>query len=212
MTKLFICLAAMLLLTGCNDTSKNYYEIPKSEIVEPTATPAAAPTQAMEPPAAEKPAEEPAETATQTPASVSEPASESASAPAGVHTASPPPVSHADDEARLEQLAMDSTVGFTTAVNTGDFSHMAKYIDPTSAYYSDQQKAIADIHGRGVKESLVSCRVTDIQWKDGDTCNMTQHTVIRCSYADGTSKDVEETYTYLMQRAGSTFQYVKMYE
>ena len=212
MKKLFILLAAALLLTGCSDTSKNYYEIPKSEIVEPTAAPTATPTQATEPPATEKPAEQPAETAVQTPVPVSEPASKSVSAPAEVHTAPPAPVSHADDEARLEQLAMDSTQAFTTAVNTGDFSHMAKYIDSNSAYYSEQQKAIADIHGRGVKESLVSCRVTDVQWQDSDTCNMTQHTVIRCSYADGTSKDVEETYTYLMRRTGSTFQYVKMYE
>ena len=134
-------------------------------------------------------------------------------APTAAPTARPQPTpyNHADDEAVLARVVNDSTRAFINSVNTGDFSYLAPYVDPNSSYYSDQSKAVASIHGRGVKEELVTCGVVSIEWLDDDSCNMTQHTIITCYYTDGTSRDVEETYTYLMKRSGDSFVYSKMY-
>ena len=138
-------------------------------------------------------------------------------APAKVPTAAPTvrpqptPYNHAADEAVLARVVNDSTRAFTNSVNTGDFSYLAPYVDPNSSYYSEQSKAVASIHGRGVKEELMTCGIVSIDWLDDDSCNMTQHTIITCYYTDGTSKDVEETYTYLMKRSGDSFVYSKMY-
>lgn len=121
-------------------------------------------------------------------------------------------VDHTGDERALIRLAEDSTYGFVNAVNSGDFSYVAGYIDPNSEYYTKQKKAIAHIHNQGITETFITCDVREIRWINNDSCNMTQHTIIRCDYADGSSKNVEETYTYLMRRIGNSFYYSKMYE
>ncbi len=122
---------------------------------------------------------------------------------------------HTVDESNLRNLASSSVYSFTQSVNTGDFSYNAPFIDSSSSYYTSQKKSIESIHNRGITEEFISCNVSDITWIDENQCRMTQNTVIRCYYADGSVKDVKETYTYLLKRSSNNsygFVYAKMYE
>ena len=117
-----------------------------------------------------------------------------------------------EDMRQLEDLIDRSMYGYTAAVSTGDTSEIDTFIDAQTAYYEDTIKYIGYFHQQGIQEEVIMYEITDVEWLDSDRCNLTQHSVIRASYASGEVKDIEETYTYLVERKNGRFYYTKMYE
>ena len=174
---------------------------PEEEVVAVQATPAPQPT----------PTPTPAPVFTPQPVQAAQPV-EAPPVRTAPERPQPTPYDHTLDEQVLEQLVVDSTHAFVDAVNTGDLSYMVPYVDTSSAYYASQSKVAVSIHDQGIREEVLSCNLVDVEWLDNNRCHLTQHTIITCYYPDGSVRDVEETYTYLMVRSGSTFLYTQMYE
>lgn len=119
---------------------------------------------------------------------------------------------HTADMRLLEDAVYNCLYGFTYAVNTGDTSEVASFVDEGTAYYDETIKNIGHFHEQGIQEEVLSYAIVDVEWLDQNRCNLTQHSVIRVDYVSGESKEIEETYTYLLRRSGDKFLYTKMYE
>ncbi|MBE5041305.1 TcaA NTF2-like domain-containing protein, partial [Ructibacterium gallinarum] len=148
------------------------------------------------------------------------------SAPAGIASATPTPVptpaptptpvpkpDRQKDTVLLEEAVYLCLSDYVNSINTGNTSNVSAYIDiDAQTYYNESVKNIQRLYQQGIREELLSYDIVKISWLDDDRCNLTQHSVIRVYYPSGETKDVDETYTYLLRRKQNRFVYVKMYE
>ena len=116
------------------------------------------------------------------------------------------------DNQLIDEAVYKCYYGYVYSINTGDTSDVSDYIDINSPYYDKEIKQMKRLYGQGIKEEVLNYNIISKEKVNSTDYNVKQHSVIRVYYKDGTSKDVDETYTFLIRKVNGRFVYVKMYE
>ncbi len=118
-----------------------------------------------------------------------------------------------DPNAMWEQetldLLYDYVYGLNDAINAGDFSLVSSVFVPGSEIYNNQRKLVQSLSSRGITENVISLDMLDHTLVDDTHATVTSYEVIGVSYADGSYKQVTQSYTYYMQKQSATW---KMYD
>lgn len=104
-----------------------------------------------------------------------------------------------DSEARA--IYDDYYYGLCDAISWGDFEWIAQLMLPGSPIYQQQQTLIQNLSSRGISESPIKSEVFQEHMSDLYHYEVSANEIISVMYADGTSKEVAQSYTYILQRA-----------
>lgn len=124
------------------------------------------------------------------------------SAPASEEPVNEPAPSAAQDDVQTQLVSgfENYLFGLITAINNGDFSAVSSTMVPGSSIYNQQKKLVDNLHGRGIRESVETYYVESSE-RITDTCwHLSMYESISVLYSDGTSKLVEQHFTYVMEQ------------
>lgn len=97
-------------------------------------------------------------------------------------------------------ILCDYVYGLTDAINTGDFSYVSPVLLPGSQIDTDQRALVQSLYGRGITEEVIECSLTDYFFEDDMHGAITSYELIGVTKADGSYKEVEQSYTYFVQK------------
>ena len=86
------------------------------------------------------------------------------------------------------------------AINSGDFSRTAGSMVPDSSIYRQQEKLVRNLYARGVTESVNTYYVESGQQVSDSRWNLRMYEAITVTQTNGSSKVVEQHYTYVIDR------------
>jgi len=107
-----------------------------------------------------------------------------------------------DPNAMWEQetldLLHDYVYGLNDAINAGDFSLVSLVFVPGNEIYNNQKRLVQSLYDRGIEEKVISLDMLDQTLVNDTHATVTSYEVIGVDYADGTYKQVTQSYTYYM--------------
>lgn len=98
-----------------------------------------------------------------------------------------------------EQVFDEYINAFIAAVNENDFSGLNYCMDTGSPFYEDQIDLAIDYNNRGIWEELISYEITNVDYLDANHnyfAYVTTNEKYNVHYSDGSSRIVEQSFTY----------------
>ena len=183
MKKIIVFLLIFTCLTACTPSDKKtYYEIPKSEVVEPAHTPS---TSSVPKNATDTPSVTPKPTSKETPKSIDK----------NTDTDFPDPIN----------LLNAYAYSLVDAINSGNFSTVEEYLLKDSNLYKSQQKLVNNLYSKEITEKLVSIEVIEEDWQDDSKCFVSTKEIVEIHYSSGKSETNTYYWTYTMLRSGEKY-------
>jgi len=81
-----------------------------------------------------------------------------------------------------------------------------------SKIYNNQKQLVQSLYDRGIEENVISLDMLDHALVDDTHATVTSYEVIGVDYADGSYKQVTQSYTYYMQKQSDTWRMYDMVE
>lgn len=107
------------------------------------------------------------------------------------------------DEDAARAAASGFVQNLAPAVNEDNFSAIASYIDPSSAFYNEQSSYITNTHDSGITERLDSHEITNVS-VSGDTAKVTMNETFTI-WNNGSESQASYTAIYNLKKVDGKF-------
>lgn len=101
---------------------------------------------------------------------------------------------------------------FTTAVNTGNVDAMKQVLAEESDVYRQQCAMAKNYHKRGIREKVQACSIANVREQGMNKVLIESKEKIKATYADATSKIIDQSYLYMCEKSSQGWRITRMGE
>lgn len=101
---------------------------------------------------------------------------------------------------------------FTAAVNTGNVDAMNQVLAEGSDVYKQQCDMAKNYYKRGIREEVMTCSISNVKKMGANMVALESKEKIKVTYADGTSKMIDQTYSYTCEQNNQEWRITQMDE